>query len=229
MACHVLLVDDDVELVDLLRDYLSREGFEVTVAHDGGAGVAAALRTSPDILVLDAMMPTVDGFDALRMLRARSHLPVLMLTARGDDDDRILGLELGADDYVAKPCTPRELLARIRAILRRVGRLSPQPQQDLSVGPFVVSPARRRVTAGDIDLGLTSTEFSILEQLARRPGQLVTKAELSLKALGRPYNRYDRSVDMHVSRIRQKLGEVLGGERDCIRTVVSRGYQWVLD
>lgn len=229
MACHVLLVDDDVELVDLLRDYLSREGFQVTVAHDGGAGVAAALRTCPDILVLDAMMPVVDGFDSLRMLRARSSLPVLMLTARGDDDDRILGLELGADDYVSKPCTPRELLARIRAILRRAGTLSPHPQNDLTAGPFVISPTHRRVSSGDRDIALTSTEFSILVQLVRHPGQLVTKAELSLKSLGRPHNRYDRSVDMHVSRIRQKLSEVLGGERPCIKTVVSRGYQWVLD
>lgn len=229
MSYHVLLVDDDQELLDLLGDYLAREGLRVTVAHTGASGVEITQRLRPDLVVLDVMMPGGDGIEALRRLRADSSVPVLMLTARGDDEDRILGLELGADDYVAKPCTPRELLARIRSILRRTVSVAGAVPQDLVVGPLTLSLGQRLARVQHQAIELTSTEFTLLELLLRQPGRLVTKAELSRAGLGRPFNRYDRSIDMHMSRIRHKLAQVLGTDHLPIKTVVSKGYQWVLE
>jgi len=224
MTAQVLLADDDAELGAMLKEYLERDGFGVTLVHDGDAAAKAALGGTFQIAVLDVMMPRMDGMEALRRIRQASRIPVIMLTARGDDIDRILGLELGADDYVPKPCTPRELSARLRAILRRV---HPQPE---AAGPVAVSgltlwPQKRRVEWRGKPIELTSTQFNVLEVLMRNAGRVVSKKELSEQALGRPLARFDRSLDVHLSSIRQKLGEAA----DLIRTVRGTGYHLVKD
>lgn len=228
MSFKVLLVDDDIELVELLRDYLERDGFAVAVAHDGAAGVAAVLSGSNDIVVLDVMMPGMSGIQALAQIRATSAVPVIMLTARGDEADRISGLELGADDYVPKPCTPRELAARIRAILKRVGATATAPAQAIVVGTLSIWPAQRRAERAGKSLDLTSTEFNLVELLARNAGLTVSKDELSQEALGRPLTRFDRSIDVHMTSIRQKLGKLSDG-RSCIQTVIRKGYQLIAE
>jgi DNA-binding response OmpR family regulator len=224
MTAQVLLADDDAELGAMLKEYLERDGFGVTLVHDGEAAAKAAVGGTFQIAVLDVMMPRMDGMEALRRIRQASRIPVIMLTARGDDIDRILGLELGADDYVPKPCTPRELSARLRAILRRV---HPQPE---AAGPVAVSgltlwPEKRRVDWRGKPIELTSTQFNVLEVLMRNAGRVVSKKELSEQALGRPLARFDRSLDVHLSSIRQKLGEAA----ELIRTVRGTGYHLVKD
>lgn len=222
----VLLVDDDVELAEMLGDYLAQDGFVVTTLHDGASGVEAALSGKFAIAVFDVMMPRLSGVDALRQIRAASSMPVLMLTARGDDMDRILGLELGADDYVPKPCQPRELAARLRAILRRTAKSGDTGTAPIIVGDLCVRPEQRRVEWKGGVVELTSTEFNLLELLARHAGRPVSKADLSEHALGRPLARFDRSIDVHLSSIRHKLGELSDG-RSCIQTVYRQGYQLV--
>lgn len=229
---HVLLVDDDVELVDLLRAYLSSDGFRISVAHEGESAVRAALVELPDIAVIDVMMPGYSGIEVLRRIRARSGLPVLMLTARGDSESRILGLELGADDYVAKPCTPRELSARLRAILRRS---LPKPDEErtvesdsMRIGELALLPAQRRITWSDETLALTNAEYNLLEVLIQKAGQVVSKDLLSEQGLGRPHERYDRSIDVHISSIRRKLPPLPDG-RPRIQAVFRRGYQLLVE
>lgn len=229
MTAKILLVDDDIELVELLRDYLEAEEFMVGVSHAGDTGVAAALSAQYDIVVLDVMMPGMSGMEALTQIRAHSTLPVIMLTARGDDTDRITGLELGADDYVPKPCTPRELAARIRAILKRTSSASTTQTSDCIVaGALTLWPAQRRAEYYGLPLSLTSTEFNLIQTLARRAGQPVSKATLSEEALGRPLMRFDRSIDVHMSSIRHKLGTLADG-RSRIQTVIRKGYQLITD
>lgn len=224
----VLLVDDDTELCAMQAEYLRVEGFEVEAVHDGEQGAGLALSGGFEIVVLDVMMPRTNGIEALRRIRAQSRVPVIMLTARGDDIDRVLGLELGADDYVPKPCTPRELVARIRAILRRAqGSAGPRESQPLTVGGLCVRPEQRRAEWHGALLDLTSTEFNLLEVLARSAGNPVSKNELSEKALGRPLARYDRSIDVHVSNLRAKLGDLPDG-RSPIQTVRGIGYQYIV-
>ncbi len=225
---RVLLVDDDVELTGLLQEYLERDGFDVAVVHDGESGVAAALTGTHDIIVLDVMLPRLNGIDTLREIRRQSRVPVLMLTARGDDVDRIVGLELGADDYVPKPCTPRELVARVRAILRRTHppEQSDGSAQTLTVGPLVLSPHSRTAEWHGRALVLTSAEFNLLEVLARHAGRAVSRAELSEQGLGRPLARFDRSIDVHLSSIRQILGPRSDGG-PWIRTLRGIGYQFI--
>ncbi|WP_291993512.1 response regulator transcription factor [Candidatus Accumulibacter sp. ACC003] len=225
---RVLLVDDDVELASMLREYLEQEGFVADTVHDGEAGVREALSGRYAIAVLDVMMPKLNGVEALRQIRASSRLPVLMLTARGDDIDRIIGLELGADDYVPKPCSPRELVARLRAILRRVAghAAASDSAEPLQVGPLSMWPERRSAQWRQLPLELTSTEYSLLEVLARQAGRVVSKNDLSELALGRPLARFDRSIDVHVSSIRQKLGGRPDGS-SWIQTVRGQGYQFV--
>ena len=221
MSAQVLLADDDVELSGMLSEYLEREGFAVTAVHDGEAAARLALSGGYQIVVLDVMMPKVDGIEALRQIRQTSRVPVVMLTARGDDVDRIVGLELGADDYVPKPCTPRELVARLRAILRRA-----QPGANggpLEIGALKLWPEKRSVQWRGRELALTSIEFNVLEVLMRNAGRVVSKQEISEQALGRPLARFDRSIDVHLSAIRQKLGD---GAR-LIRTVRGLGYHLV--
>lgn len=227
---RILLADDDVELCAMLKEFLVSEGFVVDAAHDGASVLAATAREAFDLVVLDVMMPVMNGFDVLRQLRARQLTPVLMLTARDEDVDSIIGLELGADDYLAKPCNPRVLLARIRAVLRRS---EPHTEADseapaaLRVGDLELHSGSRTLLRDGRPVAMTSTEFSVLEVLLRDAGRVVAKAELSEHALGRPLGRFDRSLDMHVSNLRHKLGPLPGGlER--IKTVRGTGYQYVL-
>jgi two-component system response regulator CpxR len=224
---RILLADDDVELSDMLADYLGKEGFEVDTAHDGNTALTGALSAGYDLLVLDIMMPGRNGFDVLRELRAHSMLPVLILTARGDDVDSIVGLELGADDYLAKPSNPRVLAARIRAILRRVEGQG-EPDGDSRSGrivlnDLVIHSGSRAVECAGKPLSMTSTEFSLLHVLLREAGNVVSKTALSERALGRKLSRYDRSLDMHVSNLRRKLGPLPDGQ-ERIKTVRGVGY-----
>lgn len=227
---QVLLIDDDIELVGMFQEYLHLEGFQVNCAHDGETGTRDALSGKFAIAVLDVMMPRMNGIETLRRIREKSRMPILMLTGRGDDTDRILGLELGADDYVTKPCTPRELTARIRAILRRT---NPPPEHApshaaISVGRLTVLPAQRRATWDNAALTLTSTEFNLLEILARNAGRPVSKSDLSEQGLGRPMARFDRNIDVHMSSLRQKLGTLADG-RSCLQTVYRLGYQLIAE
>jgi two-component system, OmpR family, response regulator len=227
---RVLLVDDDADLCAMLTDYLALEGFEVSSAHDGEQGAEQATAGGYEVVVLDVMLPKLNGFDALRRIRAASRVPVLMLTAKGDDVDRIVGLELGADDYLPKPFNPRELAARLRAILRRTGPSEGDAAahgEVIRAGGVVLRPGERVAEWRGQILDLTSTEFNLLETLVRHAGRVVSKAELSQQALGRPLARYDRSIDMHVSNLRHKLG-VLADGRSPIQTVRAMGYQLVI-
>jgi two-component system, OmpR family, response regulator len=226
LITRILLIDDDSQLVALLSEYLTRDGFAVTTASDGMRGTAEALSGNYSIAVLDVMMPRMNGLDVLRAIRRESTLPVLMLTARGDDADRVTGLELGADDYVTKPCTPRELAARLRAILRRTtpGSAPGRSSGPLTCGALTLWPEQRRAQWVGEPLVLTSTEFSVLELLLRNAGRPVSKADLSEHALGRPIARHDRSIDVHVSSVRRKLGSLADG-RSRIQAVHRQGYQ----
>ncbi len=221
---RILLADDDRALCDLLAEYLRRESYEVDVVHDGEAALERlrdpALR--PDLLILDVMMPGRDGLETLRELRVQYRLPVIMLSARGEPVDRVVGLELGADDYLSKPCLPRELLARVRAQLRRS---APATSGTLQVGELVLYPGERRASIGDSELALTGAEFQLLQALAQRAGELVDKAVLTRLALGRELERFDRSIDVHVSRLRHKLAEA---SADAPRIDAVRGAGYVL-
>ncbi len=224
---RVLLVDDDVELVTLLRDYLMSDGFSVSVAHEGESALRSLAVQPPDIAVVDVMMPGFSGIEVLRRIRSSGSTPVLMLTARGDNESRILGLELGADDYVAKPCTPRELSARLRAILRRTLVRSTAPDS-VCVGELALYSSQRRITWAGQDLQLTNAEFNLLELLIQNAGQVVGKSLLSEQGLGRPFQRYDRSIDVHLSSIRHKLPHLPDG-RPRIQAVLRKGYQLLTD
>lgn len=222
---RILLADDDIELCDMLTEYLGAEGFTVDAVHDGEAALARVCEQAYDVLVLDVMMPRKNGFDVLRELRTRSQLPVLILTARGDDVDSVLGLELGADDYLAKPSNPRVLVARIRAILRRAGD-SAGAGETLRVDNLELRPGTREALLTGAPITMTSTEYCLLEALVSQAGRVVSKADLSRDALGRELGRWDRSIDMHISNLRRKLGPLAdGGER--IKTVRGLGYQYV--
>lgn len=222
----ILIVDDDVELAGLFQEYLQQEGFTVEVAHTGAAGLQRALSNDFQLIILDIMLPDIKGTEILARVRTSSSIPILMFTAKGDDVDRIIGLESGADDYVPKPCTPRELVARIRAILRRTQfSASPRPGP-IVAGPLKLWPEKRKAAWFEHDLELTSTEFNLLETLANQAGNVVSKQELSEKALGRALARFDRSIDVHMSSIRQKLGNQADG-RSYIQTVRGQGYQLI--
>ena len=220
----ILLADDDEELCQLLHDFLAREGFSVDLAHDGESALQRAQGGGYDALILDVMLPQRSGLELLRELRRASRLPVLMLTALGEDIDRILGLELGADDYVPKPCNPREIAARLRAILRRTrGETDAGRLTDLSVGPVALRAASRSVTVHGEAVALTGTEFNILGLLMREAGRVVSKETLSQDVLGRPLGPFDRSIDVHISKLRRKLGPAPDGE-SLIGTVHRGGY-----
>lgn len=221
---RVLLVDDDTLLTELLTEYLTAEGLDVQSVGDGEAGVAAITNGGYDVIVLDSMMPKMNGLDVLRTVRQTSQIPIIMLTAKGDDIDRIIGLEMGADDYVPKPCQPRELLARINAILRRSRPSDPVNNipSIISVSNVTLYPAKRQATIGDTPLDLTSTEFNLLEVLMRHAGQVVHKETLSEEALDRKLAKFDRSIDVHISSIRHKLSDA-----SLIQTVRGLGYLFV--
>lgn len=222
---RVLLADDDEELCEMLGAYLLREGFAVDFAHDGDTALDKALTGEYDLMVLDVMMPRRDGFEVLRRLRREMFIPVLMLTARGGDVDSIVGLELGADDYLPKPCNPRVLAARMRAVLRRAGTDAAEDDgsDDLQVGDVELQRGARRVRQNGAPVDLTSTEFSVLAVLLQSAGRVVGKEALSEQALGRKLTRYDRSLDMHISNLRRKLGPLPDGD-ERIQTVRGVGY-----
>jgi DNA-binding response OmpR family regulator len=218
---RVLLVDDDVQLCKLLAERLATEGYTMETVHDGPRGLERALSMDYALVVLDLMLPGMGGLDVLRRLRKVSPVPVLILTARGEDSDRILGLEMGADDYVPKPFNPRELVARIRAILRRTSRA------EASAGPLVVGdlridPAVREVWLEDAPLNLTSAEFTLLEAFMREPGRVLSREQLTESVLGRKLGPFDRVIDVHVSNLRKKLGVPQEGQR--IKAVRGSGY-----
>ena len=225
---RILIVDDDFELCSLVTEYLAAEGFRVESVHDGETGLQRATTGQYLLVVLDVMLPGMSGFDVLRRLRATSRIPVLLLTARGEDVDRIVGLEIGADDYLPKPFNPRELVARIRAILRRaaadpkaVG--APRPPEILRVGDIELDPATRTVRHANETVELTSVEFNLLEVLLREAGRVVTREQLVSAVLSRKFSPFDRSIDMHVSKVRKKLGD-LNGTEEHIKTVRGVGY-----
>lgn len=224
---RLLLADDDTELCEMLTEYLTREDFTVDIACDGESALKKTQDNHYDLLILDVMMPNMNGLDVLRQLRQHSSLPVLMLTARDEDIDSIIGLELGADDYLAKPCNPRVLMARIRAVLRRA---QPQDsiandtgQETIKLDDVELHSGTRQVFCHNRLINMTSTEYSVLNHLIGAAGKVVSKQELSLNALGRELTRYDRSLDMHVSNLRKKLGPLSNGQ-DRIITVRGVGY-----
>ncbi|MDN0109151.1 response regulator transcription factor [Yersinia mollaretii] len=223
----ILLVDDDVELGTMLREYLSGEGFNAELVLTGKEGIDRALSGDYTALILDIMLPDMSGIDVLRQVRKKSRLPIIMLTAKGDNIDRVIGLEMGADDYMPKPCYPRELVARLRAVLRRFDEhpdLSSTDDGVITHGDLTLNPSTRSSEWQGTSFDLTASEFNLLELLLRSPNRVVTKDELSDKGLGRPREAYDRSVDVHISNIRQKLAALPGNTLN-IETVRSIGYR----
>ncbi len=223
---NILLADDDRALAALLAEYLLQEGFAVRAVHDGDAALRALqdVAFKPDVLVLDVMMPGRDGLDTLQKLRGSHALPVLMLSARGEPLDRVIGLELGADDYLAKPCLPRELLARIKALLRRGAAAA--GSQSFQAGALRLCSGERRAWCGERLLELTGAEFALLQVLLQHAGSVVDKATLTREALGRELERYDRAIDVHVSRLRQKLAAACA-DAPQIAAVRGAGYQLI--
>ncbi len=227
-ATKLLIIDDDREMCDLLVDYLGSAGFVVDAVNDPVEGARRAISGDYAAAVLDVMMPVMDGFEVLRQIRSRSRLPVVMLTARGEEVDRIVGLEIGADDYLPKPFNPRELVARLRAVLRRTQQANGQLTKDgaVVVGDLKIDPGARTVERGSEEIEFTSTEFDLLLAMVRAAGRPVTREELSRTVFGRPLFPEDRSIDVHVSHIRRKLGlRDGGGER--IKTLRGAGYLYV--
>jgi DNA-binding response OmpR family regulator len=226
MTTAVLIIDDDRELCALLTDFLKLEGFQVQAQHDGAQAVRHCRDNDYDAIILDIMLPGMQGLDVLRKVREFSRTPILMLTARGEDTDRILGLEMGADDYLPKPCNPRELAARLRAILRRSAGGSDKPAvEQINIGLTELNTTNRGASYNGENLNLTSAEFNVLHALLRHAGQVVNKELISKQALGRSLSAYDRSVDVHVSKIRKKFA-ALGGD-NLIISVRGVGYQFV--
>ena len=222
---RVLIIDDDRELCKLLATRMSDDGFEIEAVYEGNRGLERALSREHSLVVLDLMLPGMGGLDVLRRVREQSPIPVLILTARGEDVDRILGLEIGADDYLPKPFNPRELIARIRAILRRTVRIA-AGTHPLIVGDVRLDPAAREARVQGRPLPLTSVEFALLEVLLQRAGRIVTRDELTEAVLGRKLGPFDRVIDVHVSNIRKKLGGGEGTER--IKSIRGSGYLFVV-
>src|SRR5436309_2825830 len=225
---RILVIDDDVELCSLVSEYLRPEGFQVEAVHDGKTGLTRAMSGDHLLVVLDVMLPGLNGFDVLRRVRDGSRVPVLLLTARGEDVDRIVGLEIGADDYLPKPFNPRELVARIRAILRRTHSAGGEAlvPDIIKVGDVELDPARRSVHHHGKPVELTSVEFGLLQVLLREAGRVVTREALVDEVLGRKFSPFDRSIDMHVSKVRKKLGDT--DTEDHIKTVRGAGYIFAL-
>ena len=224
----ILIIDDDTELCELVSEYLEDEGFDVVSAHDGVAGIERFHADEPDLVILDVMLPGLGGFAVLAKIREISRMPVIMLTARGEEVDRIVGLEMGADDYLPKPFNPRELVARIRAILRRTA-VTAEPGDEsatIVVDDLEMDIGSRQVSCSSGEVDLTGAEFAVLETLVRAAGTVVSRDELSRRALGRRASAFDRSLDVHLSNLRKKLGPLPGGgER--IKTVRGVGYLYV--
>lgn len=224
---NLLLIDDDKELASLLAEFLALENFNIDTAPDGESGLEKALSGDYDLLLLDVMMPRLNGFEVLKLLRQKNDTPVLMLTAKGDEIDKVLGLEMGADDYLAKPFSERELLARIRAILRRTQyKNSDAPTNKLTHLDIELFPAQQQAICQDFTIELTGTELLLLEKFLANPGELFSKAELSEEVLGKTLQPFDRSIDMHLSNIRRKLPARQDGQTR-VKNFRGRGYMWL--
>lgn len=219
----ILVVDDEPKIVKLARDYLERSGFSVVTAADGPTALAIARADRPNLVVLDLNLPGMDGLDVCRALRRESDVPIIMLTARVEETDRLIGLELGADDYIVKPFSPRELVARVRAVLRRVH--GGQPADLIRAGDLEIDLAGHRVSRGGEAVELSRTEFNLLAALARDPGQVFSRAQLLNRVHGVAYDGYDRSIDAHIKNLRRKL-EVNPAEPRYILTVYGIGYRF---
>ncbi|MPY26784.1 response regulator [Shewanella psychropiezotolerans] len=224
---HLLLIDDDLGLSELLAQLLELEGFELTLAHDGQSGLELALDKDYDLILLDVMLPKLNGFEVLKSLRANKQTPVLMLTARGDEIDRVVGLEIGADDYLPKPFNDRELVARIKAIIRRSHILPNDKQPSVyEYGDITLDPSRQEVYCQEQLLILTGTEFGLLFEMVQNAGDLISKDSLSEKVLNKKLMPFDRSLDMHLSNLRKKLPERMDG-RPRVKTIRGKGYIWL--
>lgn len=216
----LLLVDDDVELCGMMREFFTEEGHRLDCAYNGREGLATALNNAYDLVILDVMLPVIDGFELLQRLRRRKDLPIIMLTARVQQQDRIRGLDSGADDYLPKPFDPDELLARIRAVLRRSESLTRDEAQEIVIGNIRLNPTSREAWLNDDPVELTATEFDLLEMLMRSPGRVVSRDEITAALFEREATPYDRFLDVHISHLRKKLE----GGRSLIRTVRGVGY-----
>ena len=233
---NILIIDDDKELCDLLTDYLGPEGFAIETAHNGEQGVKQAIETKYDLVILDVMLPGINGFDVLRKIRECSSVPIIMLTARGDDVDRIVGLELGADDYLPKPFNPRELVARMHAIQRRTESLnesSDSAQTNMESAKLVIddlelNPSFQSLKCNGQKVELTAVQFALLHQLLLNVGKVVSRDDLAEKVLGRKLEMFDRSIDVHISSIRKKL-DIQVGKKERIKSVRGVGYQYLID
>jgi DNA-binding response OmpR family regulator len=225
---RLLLIDDDVSLAKMLHEFLELHGFRVDIVHEGETGLQYIDDNPPDLIILDVMLPDISGFDVLKRLREKHDLPVVMLTARGDESDRIFGLMGGADDYLPKPFNPLELTVRIQAVLKRSTSDATQPttRDTLIVGPLKMDLKRRAMSAADTTVRLTAAEMRVLEQLMSHPGEVLSRARLTQTALDRPIEAYDRSIDTLISKIRSKLAAA-GIDQQCIRGL--RGHGYVLD
>ena len=226
MSNNILLIDDDIELCELLSEYLGSEGFHVSLVHDGAAAVTLIRQGAEkwDGIILDVMLPGMNGFDVLKQIRPYISVPVLMLTARGEDTDTVLGLELGADDYVAKPVSPRVLVARLRALLRRG-----QSEDDhiTHVGDIELDEQARQITINETPVKLTGAEFNLLALLLKNAGHVVSRETLAADGLGRALSAYDRRIETHMAQIRRKLGNFENGSPR-IQTVRGAGYQYII-
>ncbi len=225
---HLLLADDDQTLCELLTEFLQLEGFEVTVVHDGNSALHHINDTSAnwDAIILDVMMPGMNGFDILKAINPNQPAPILMLTARGEDTDTVLGLELGADEYVSKPVSPRVLVARLRALIRRGS--NDKEQTELNVGDLSLNEASRVVQIAGQTIDLTGAEFNLLAQLVQRAGLIVSREHLALNGLGRALSAYDRRIETHMAQIRRKIGQHADGSAR-IKTVRGQGYQYIVN
>jgi DNA-binding response OmpR family regulator len=224
MNRKILVVDDDKKIVELVSLYLRRDGYGVVAAYDGREALDLARLKQPDLVVLDLMLPELDGREVCRLLRAESGVPIIMLTARSTDDDKLLGLDLGADDYVTKPFNPRELVARVRAVLRRAAPDEERPE-DIGFGDLLISFVRHEVIVRGAPATLTPTEFRLLEALAREPGRAFSRAELLDRAFGYDYEGMERTVDVHVMNLRRKI-EADPGRPRYVVTVPGVGYRF---
>jgi len=222
---RILVVDDDRRIVDLVRLYLENDGFSVLTAYDGLQALEQARQKRPDLILLDLMLPGLDGLDVCRILQAESSVPIIMLTARTTDEDKLTGLDLGADDYISKPFNPREVVARVRAVLRRTERDDPQAQLDVRVGDLVIDRRAHEARMGDRALDLTPTEFRLLEVLASEPGRAFSRADLLDLVFGYDFEGFERTVDVHVKNLRGKL-EDNPREPARIKTIYGVGYKY---
>ena len=224
MSQKILVVDDELDIVKVVRAYLEQSGFRVLTASDGTQALAIFRHERPDLVGLDLNLPSLDGLDVCRAIRRESNTPVIMLTARVEETDRLIGLEIGADDYITKPFSPREVVARVRAVLRRLGGAS-EPAELIRAGDLTVDRARHEVRLGDRLIDLTPSEFNLLSAMAAQPGRAFSRMELLDTALGEAYEGYERSIDQHVKNLRQKLGDEPRDPK-YILTVFGVGYKF---